>query len=57
MPTATPPALVVVLKPGRLPETIAHAILARLAALNPTDPTLIALLAEYQTVTGQVFDT
>jgi hypothetical protein len=51
-PVATPPPPIV-LKPGRLPDVILQSLVARLAALNSTDATVIALLAEYQTATGQ----
>lgn len=37
------------------PGPIAAAILARLVALNSTDPQLAALLVQYQTATGQPF--
>jgi hypothetical protein len=53
MPTATPPTPVTIIKAGPLPDQIVQSIVARLAALNSTDPTIIALLAEWQAATGQ----
>jgi hypothetical protein len=51
MPTAvTPPVVTNTARPG---PRILTAIIARLCALNSTDPTIVALLAEYQTATGQ----
>lgn len=49
MPIPTPVPVTAV----RPVAVILQAILARLAALNPTDATLIALLAEFQTAVGQ----
>jgi hypothetical protein len=36
-------------------DTIVGMIIARLVALNSTDPQLVALLAQYQTATGHPF--
>jgi hypothetical protein len=55
MPSATLPPVIV--NPNPQPDRIQYLILARLVALNSTDPQLIALLAAYQTATGQAFGT
>jgi hypothetical protein len=57
MPTAAPSPIQVVLIPGPLAPQLVEAIIARLVALNSTDPQLQALLAQYQTVNGKVFGT
>jgi hypothetical protein len=51
MPTAQPQP--VVQNTNQPPDALVHAIVARLAVLNSTDPTIAALLASYQTATGQ----
>lgn len=53
MPTATtPPVTTSTARPGGY---IVAQILARLVQLNQTDPTIAALLSEYQAATGQPF--
>lgn len=48
MPTPAP----IIATTQRNPQGILASIIARLVALNSTDPTLIALLAEYQASAG-----